>query len=926
MGDTVSLAGTSVDTLLGREREVAVLKGVVAAAKGGRSHVLVVRGEAGVGKTVLLERLVDEATGCSVARTAGVESGLELAFAGLHQVCSPYLDRLGRLPSTQQTALSTALGLVPGAAPDRFLVGLAVLTLFADVAEERPLMCVVDDAQWLDQASLQALELVARRLGAESVALVFATRDGGGPRLSGLPELVVTGLAERDAGALLDASVSQVLDRRVRDRILAESNGNPLALVELPRMRTATGLAFGGDAWNSAVPVAHRLEQAFAGKLESLPDQSRTLLLLAAAEPTGDAALLWRAAQQLGIEPREGTTVDETGLLHLEAGVRFRHPLVRSAVYRAATDTDRRAVHRALADATDPQTDPDRRAWHRGQSTVDPDEAVAAELEQSAGRAMSHGGLAAAAALLERAAELTPDARQRSRRCLDAAQAKIGAGAFDDAANHLGTAELGPIGEPERARIELHRAQLLFASSRGNEASVPLLSAARRLEALDAGLARDTYLDALAATLFAGRLAVGADARQVAQAARTAPASAEPRKRDVLLDGLVLLHTDGYRAAVPTSRRAVQAFCDEDLSIDEALRFSWLAASTAVGLWDDVAWDVLTQRHLDFARQSGALGALPLALTSRVMTELFLGRFSKAAALVTELRALMDVTGGEAALAPYGEVSLVAAQGHEDTAAPVIDQCLADVTARGEGVGINVTQWARAVLYNGLGRYGEALSAARASAEDWIQPGPPKWALAELVEAAVYARDLVTARAAMDRLSDLTEASGTEWALGLRASRRALLADGGEADALHREAIERLGATTVRLELARARLLYGEFLRRGARRVDARTQLRAAHEAFTDMGSDAFAARAGRELLATGETARKRTVDTSEQLTPQEAAIADLAAEGKTNAEIGAALYISPRTVEWHLRKVYGKLHVTTRRELRSARRTSPAV
>ena len=913
-----------VDVLFGREREREVLREVVAAATGGHSRVLVVRGEAGVGKTVLLDLLVAEAASCSVARAAGVESGLELAFAGLHQLCSPYLDRLGGLPAAQRDALGTALGLQPGTAPDRFLVGLAVLTLLADVAEERPLVCVVDDAQWLDQASAGALDLVARRLGAERIAMVFATRDDGQPsRLDGFPELVVRGLPDVDAAALLGATLTRVLDRRVRDRIVAESRGNPLALIELPRMRSATGLAFGGEAGDPAVPIAHRLEQAFAGRFRALSPQVRAFLLLAAAEPLGDPLLLWRSAEHLGIELRDRTTAETTGLLHIGAEVRFRHPLVRSAVYRTASDADRKAVHRALADATDPQADPDRRAWHRGQSTADPDEAVAAELERSAGRAMSHGGLAAAAAFLERAAALTPDPAQRSRRCLDAAQAKIGAGAFDDAAELLATAELGPIGEAEQARVELHRAQLLFASSRGNEASVPLLSAARRLEAVDADLARDTYLDALAATLFAGRLAVGADAARVAAAARTAPAPAVTRKRDVLLEGLIRLYTDGYGAAAPSCRRAVRALTDEDLSVDDALRFAWLGASTAVGLWDDVAWDVLTRRHLDVARQSGALGSLPLALTSRVMPELFRGDFAAAASLVAELRSLGDVTGGEAAMAPYGDLCLTALRGHEDTAVPVIRQCLADVTARGEGVGIDMAQWALAVLYNGLGRYGDALQAAQASAEQWIQPGPPKWALAELVEAAVYARDLPAATAAVERLSEMTQASGTEWALGLEASRRALLADGGAAAALHQEAVERLGATTMRLELARAQLLYGEFLRRGARRIDARAQLRAAHEAFSRMGADAFTARAGRELLATGETARKRTVATTEQLTPQEAAIADLAAAGQTNAEIGAALYISARTVEWHLRKVYAKLHVTTRKELRAARRAT---
>jgi hypothetical protein len=578
------------------------------------------------------------------------------------------------------------------------------------------------------------------------------------------------------------------------------------------------------------VPVLHRLERAFAEQVRTLPPTTRSLLLLAAAEPVGDPGLLRRGAERLGLDGAAEADAEATGLLRLGPRVRFRHPLVRSAAYRTATDDERRSVHRALADATDAAGDPDRRAWHRAQATVTPDEAVAGELERSAGRAMAHGGLAAAAAFLSVAATLTPDPARRSQRCLDAAQTKLAAGAFDDASDLLATAELGPLGESGRAKVELLQAQLLFAASRGNEALPLLLAAARRLEAVDGDLARDTYLDALAAGHFAGRLAVGADVGQVAAAARAAPTPESPRKGDVLLEGLAVLHTEGYAAAVPASRRAVQAFVAEDLTMDEALRFAWLAAATAVSLWDDVAWDVLTRRHLAVARASGALSALPLALTSRVMPALFLGDFAGAEALVREVRAVAEVTGGEAVLAPYGEVCLAALRGHDDEAAPLIRSCLEDVTARGEGVGVSMAQWARAVLCLGLGRYAEAQEAAQVSAQEWLEPGPPKWALAEVVEAAVHARDLPSATAAAERLSELAQASGTDWALGVAASRRALLEEGPAAEALHREAVERLRATTMRLDLARAQLLHGEFLRRSARRVDARAQLRAAHE------------------------------------------------------------------------------------------------
>jgi DNA-binding CsgD family transcriptional regulator len=906
--------------LLGRRAECETLSSLVAAVTAGRSQVLVLRGEAGIGKTALLEFLVERAAGCRIRRAAGIQSEMELAYAGLHQFCGPFLDRLDRLPASQRDALGSAFGLRSGPAPDPFLLGLAVLTLLSDVAEERPLFCVVDDAQWLDQASAQTLEFVARRLAAEPVAMVFATREAEEHTLTGLPELVVRGLDTPDAAELLDAAVTGTLDPRVRERILAESHGNPLALLELPRGHAVDELAFGAAASAVARPLVHRLEEEFMRQVAPLPAPSRRLLLAAAAEPVGDVSLLRRAADRLGIDTAATTAAEVAGLIEFGDRVRFRHPLVRSAVYRSAAPAQRREAHQALADATDAGVDPDRRAWHRARATVSPDETVAAELERSADRAVAHGGLAAAAAFLAEAAALTPDPAQRIRRSLDGAQAKVHAGAFDDAQALLSTAQTGPLHEADRARIDLLRAQISFAANRGNEALPLLLAAARRLEPLDPELARGTYLDALSAALFAGRLASGPGARQVAEAVRAAPPPAAPRKGDVLLQGLAVLFTEGYAAAAPLSHRAVQSFESEDLSIDEGLRFSWLAASTAVSLWHDGGWDVLTRRHLETARAGGALGALPLALTSRVIVYLFTGDLAAAAALVAEIRSIAEITRGVASLAPYGEVCLAAVRGQEDVAVPLIQETLADITARGEGVGVNMMQWARAMLCNGLGRYREALSAAREATLDPLELGPPKWALAELVEAEVRSGTADGAAAAFEQLAAMTQASGSEWALGVEASRRALLSDGGAADELYREAIERLGNTTMRVDLARAQLLYGEWLRREGRRLDARAQLRTAYESLTAMGVDAFADRARHELLATGETVRRRTVDTSSvQLTAQEAHIARLAAEGRTSAEIGAALYISPRTVEWHLGGIFSKLGVSTRRQLRQS-------
>jgi DNA-binding CsgD family transcriptional regulator len=898
--------------LLGRRHESRTLVSLVNTVRGGDSQVLVLRGEAGIGKTALLDHLTAAASGCRVARASGVESEMELPFAALHQLCGPHLDRLDALPERQRAALGIAFRLRSGSPPDPFVVGLATLTLLSQVADEQPLICVIDDAQWLDQASAQALEFVARRLAAEPVGLVLAVRDE--LLFDGLPGLVVRGLSDDDAAALLDSAAPGGLDPRVRERILAECRGNPLALLELPRGLSRAELAFGGATDTEATPLVHRLEREFVRQIQTFPSRTRILLLIAAAEPVGDAELLWLAAARLGIGAEAAADAEQTGLVSFRDRVRFRHPLVRSAVYRSAGLAERREAHRALAESTDPRGDADRRAWHRARAAVGPDEDVAAELERCADRAATHGGIAAAAAFLDQAAALTPDPARRVRRSLDAAQAKAHAGAFPDALAVLAMAEAGRLSPDDQARVELLRAQISFTSGRGNVALPLLLAAARRLEPLDPRLARDTYLDAMSAALFAGRFAAGTRARQVAEAVQAANTlTHESRKNDALLDGLATLFTDGYPPAATALHKAVHAFATEELTMEEALRSAWLSIATASALWNDADWDAITRRHLNFARSSGALSALPLALDTRIVVQLFTGDLTTAAALVEERRSVAEAT--RSGLSPYGEIGLWAVRGRADRAEPMIRACLEDVTARGEGVGVNMTQWARAVLCNGLGRYPEALAAAREAAADPLELGLPQWALAELIEAAVHGGDQSTAATALEQLSPMARASGTDWALGVEASRRALLHK--DADALHREAIERLDRTLVGFEAARARLLYGEWLRREGRRVDARTQLREAHEAFVRMGADAFAGRTGRELQATGETIRRRTVEAPGKLTAQEAHIARLAAEGLTNPEIGAALYISPRTVEWHLRRIYSKLGVGNRRRLR---------
>ncbi len=900
--------------LVGRRTECDRLSGLVAAAKAGRSQVVVLRGDAGIGKTALLEFVLERATGCRVGRAAGVESEMELAFAGLHQLCRPFLDRLVDLPPPQEEALGAAFGLRPGTAPDRFLVGLAVLSLLSAVAEERPLVCLVDDVQWLDRSSARTLEFVARRLRDEPVAMVFAVRDPEEePVLVGLPELVLRGLTRTDAATLLHSVVTGRLDPRVRDRILAETHGNPLAILELSRARSTTEWAFGGVT-AVAGPLADRLEQGFERRAGQLPEDGRRLLLIAAAEPIGDVSLLWRAAGWLGIGPAAATAAEDSELIELRDRVEFRHPLVRSAVYRSATPAERRAVHRALAEATDAEEDPDRRAWHLAHAAAGPDEPTAGELERSAGRALAHGGLSAAAAFLEKAAQLTPDPAGRARRCLEAAQAKMSAGAVDDASALVATAEQGPLDEPERARADLLRARISLVATAGTEALPLLLGAAARAERRDERLARDAYLDAFSAALFAGRLASGPGPRQVAEAVRRHRPPAGAGSADVLLEGLGLLFTDGYGAAAPVLQRAVRTLATEEPGLDEALGVGWLAAAAAASLWDDVTWEALSRRLVELAREAGAVGVLPVALDVRALAHLFTGDLPAGTSLVEEARSVSEMTGS--ALTPYGEVGLLAVRGNAERAELLFRQYQDDAVARGEGIGISTVQWARAVLANGLGRYEEAVRAAHDAAAS-PELGPSRWALAELVEAGVRTGDTATAAAAFEELSAMTRATGTEWALGLEAGRRALLCRRSAADLLYREAIDRLSRTTVRVELARTRLLYGEWLRREGRRVDARAQLREAHEALRAMDVEGFAERARHELEATGETVRKRSVTTVPTLTGQEARIARLAAQGRTNQEIGAELYISHRTVEWHLRKIFDKLGVTTRRELR---------
>ena len=909
--------------IVGRRAEREAVDDLLARARSGHSGALVLRGEAGIGKTALLEhaRGTAGASGFRVECSVGVEAESDFAFAGLHQLCVPLLDRVGVLPDPQQAALGVAFGQRAGAAPDPFLVGLATLHLLAEVAEEAPLLCLVDDAQWLDQASAQVLAFVARRVGAEHLALVFALRDPTDRNVrsfAGLPELRLDSLNEADARALLAAAVRAPLDVRVRDRIVAEARGNPLALVELPRSVQPAQLA-GGFELPGALGVPHRVEDGFRHRSGSLPAETQLLLLVAAADPTGDVPLLWSAAAHLDLAREVVTPAEEAGLLQIDSRVRFRHPLVRSAVYQAATPSDRRRAHGALAAATDAQADPDRRAWHRALAVRGTDEEAAAELEQSAGRARARGGVAAAAAFLQHAAELTPDPAARATRTLHAAHATHDAGASEAALELLASAATGPLDGVQQARLELLRAQIAFHLTRGSHVPGMLLDAAKTLAPLDASLSRETYLHALDAAIITGGLGHGRGMVEAAEVARAAPpAPGPPGPADLLLDGLVTTYTKGYAAGVPELRQALEAFCEDDPFAGTAggrdtRRWHWLASRTALTIFDDELLHTLAHRNVRLAREAGALATLPASLLFLSAVSVLSGEPARATELIAEEHAITQVTGGVSLR--FGQLLLAGWRGRYAETVEIHTAAVEEAAGRGSSAEVSLAHVAVAVLNNGLGHYEAALEAAEKACES-LEPPHINLALPELVEAASRADEPTRAAVALDQLSSRALASGTPWALGLAAHARALTSTGPGAEDHHREAIELLGACRMGAYLARTHLVYGEWLRRQGRRQDAREQLRTAHELLSDMGMQAFAERAARELRATGEHPRKRTAQPTDSLTAHELHIARLVATGSTSREVGAQLFLSPRTIEAHLRNIFRKLGITSRRQL----------
>jgi DNA-binding CsgD family transcriptional regulator len=904
-------------SLVGRRIEEGLLARLIETVRGGKSGVLVLRGDAGVGKTALLEEALTLASGFRIVRTVGVESEVELAFAALEHLCEPMLDRLDGLPGPQRDALSAAFGLSAATTPERFLVSLAALSLLSGAAGEQPLLCVIDDAQWLDRASAQALAFVARRLLADRVAMLFGTRSRSA-ELEGLPELVVEGLTDEDARTLLASVLEGPLDDRVRDRIVAETRGNPLALLELPRGLTRAQLAV-GFAQTTSSPLSNRIEESFRRRLEELPLATQQLLLLASADELGDAAHVWRAARLMGIGP-EAVVPAAAGLMEIGTRVQFRHPLVRSAVYRSAQMPERQAVHRALAEATDAALDPDRRAWHLAAAAPGPDEEIAEELQRSADRAQERGGVAAAAAFLERAGELTPDPQARALRQLLAAASYLTAGSSDKAQELLGLSAHRLVDPGWRAQAMRLEGAIRFAQGRGGETPALLFDAAVSLAGLDARLAREALMESFEAAMWAAQLTSRTSMLDVAEAARSLPAPAGDRSTaNLLLIGYSERFTSGYRSGVEWWRRAAETQAEDvrGQARHQLLGMVWNATGE---LLDFERHSANARLRVRLAREEGALATLPVALSCLAWCERLGGRIDAAEALVAEA---MDIGAAIGTPAMPGaqqvmRLAILVWRGEQEEARRVADEVSREAVARGQGLAITLARFCLTQLELSFGRYEEA----RVHALHVFDADPPyvcSMALGDMIEATVRSGDTNAARAALARLAERALAAGTPWGLGLLARGRALLADDEDAETFYEEALGHLSESGVITELARAHLLYGEWLRRQRRRRDARAQLRVAYDIFQATDAVAFAHRASVELLATGEHARARVSKLREQLTPQEQQVAQLAAEGESNAKIAAQLFISQHTVAYHLRKVFAKLGVTKRSQLADA-------
>jgi DNA-binding CsgD family transcriptional regulator len=914
--------------LVGRTAECAAIDQVLAGARDGSSGVIVLRGAPGIGKSALLDYAMTNAPDFAIAHVTGVESEVGLGFAAIHQLVLPFMDQVVELPEPQRHALDSVFGLADGAAPSSLVVFLAVLTLLDHVASERPMLLVVDDAQWLDDESARVLTFVARRLHADPVAMVFAMRDTGAglPDLfKPLPQLVVLGLPEDDARTLL-TSVASAIDAKVADRLVEETEGNPLALTEVVAELTAEQLR--GDApLPEPVPVGLSLQGHYAARARLLPPAGRTVLLLASAERVGDPALLHRAAGLLGAPWEEGvTSIEATGLVTFAPAVQFRHPLIRSAVYYGAPPAERRRAHRALADALDSDDDVDRRAWHLGAAVAAPDEDVARALELAGERVFHRGGTQAAAEFLSRASELTPDPVRKVDRLLATVRLRAAEGDAARAQPLLDAVLTRVHDRRHRAEAEWTQGLIWLEEGRGRDALHALARAVASIEEYDCGFALDALITAEDAAIYAGSLRDDALVDAIASTAlRLLPEGHSATPAELLVGGIAVLLTDGYAASAPMLRSALAGLRQQVQEAGEiatpnaherANVLHLLAVSSAVALLDDGALEAVTRSWVDFGRRTRTLTTLPIALDTRSVAEILAGRFRAAASAIAEAEQILSLVGARGHIGDpgLGELLLHAYRGDEEKTCDAAARRAWDARERGSGVDLDHSRYALAVLDLGSGRYATALEHCRGITDHCVPFSTTVLPL--LIEAAVRCDDLATATTALGRFSERAIASRSHWAEGLLACMRALLAAGDEAESQYRLALDRLTRCTVAFDLARAQLLYGEWLRRARRRREAREPLRAALECFESIGARAFAERARRELAATGERSRPRSDATRGLLTGQEAQIARLVADGYKNSEIASQLFISLSTVEYHLKKVYRKLGVNTRTQL----------